>query len=123
MLLQLMELWVLLDAEAVACCPLLEDFHPGFDIDLLDPIQVLPLADMTRVQRVQDYIGSRIRACRGMHRRTVFDDPTDNCFAARYFDEYDEAGQLLRLESRTRQAFVVSRRKPSGYRRGSFMQK
>lgn len=98
MLLHLMELWVLMDAEAVMCYPLLEDYHPGFDTDILDPIQLLSLKDMARVQRVQEYIGSRLRARRGIHRITIFNDPTDECFAVRYFDEYDESGQLLRLK-------------------------
>lgn len=98
MLLHLMELWVLMDAEAVACYPLLEDFHPGFDTDLLDPIQLLFLEDMTRVQRVQEYIDSRFRARYGMRCRTIFDDPADDCFAVRYFDEYDEYGHFLRFE-------------------------
>ena len=98
MLLHLMELWVLMDVEAVACYPLLEDFHPGFDPDLLEPVQLLSLDDMVRVQQVQAHISSRFRARRGMQCKTIFDDPTDDCFAVRYFDEYDEIGQLLRLE-------------------------
>ncbi|KAF3041368.1 hypothetical protein E8E12_008627 [Didymella heteroderae] len=98
MLLHLMELWVLIDMEAVACYPLLEDYHPGFSDDLLDPIQLLSLSDMSRAKEVRDYLCSRSCAHRGMHFRTIFDDPSDNCFAARYFDEYDEAGHDLRHE-------------------------
>ncbi|KAJ8110852.1 hypothetical protein OPT61_g6407 [Boeremia exigua] len=98
MLLHLMELWVLMDAEAVACYPLLRDYHPGFDADLLDPIQMLSFEDMTRVQNVQDYISGRVHARRSMRCRTIFDDPADDCFAVRYFDEHSESGEALRLE-------------------------
>ncbi|KAJ4352792.1 hypothetical protein N0V95_003954 [Ascochyta clinopodiicola] len=98
MLLHLMELWVLMDKEAVACYPLLLEYHPGFDSDLMDPIQLLPMEDLLRVQQVQAHINKRHRERHGMRCRTVFDDPADDCFAARYFDEYDTLGQLLRLE-------------------------
>ncbi|UPX20197.1 uncharacterized protein EKO05_0010437 [Ascochyta rabiei] len=98
MLLHLMELWVLMDKEAAVCYPLLLDYDSGFDSDLLDPIQLLSLEDLVRVQQVQAHISKRHRERHGMRCRTVFDDPADDCFAARYFDEYDTLGQLLRLE-------------------------
>ena len=97
MLLHLMELWVLMDSEVLACFPLLEDFHPSFDADLLDPVQFLSLKEMVRVQQVQAHIRGRFRARHGMQSRTIFDDPSDDCFAVRYFDEYYEAGHLLRF--------------------------
>ena len=98
MLLHLMELWVLMDLEATICYPLLEDYHSGFDTDLLDPLQLLAFEDLLRVQKVQAHISSRVRARRGMQCRTIFDDPADDCFAVRYFDEYDEEGQALRFK-------------------------
>lgn len=99
MLLHLMELWVLMDLEAVACFPLLEEFHPGFDADILDPIELLLLDDMARVQQVQVHLSNRFRARHGMSSKTVFDDPSsDDCFAVRYFEEYDDLSRSLRLE-------------------------
>lgn len=98
MLLNLMELWVLMDLEAVACYPLLEEFHPGFDADILDPIELLSLEGMTRVQQVQAHISGRFRARHGMRSKMIFDDPSDDCFAVRYFEDYDELSRLLRLE-------------------------
>jgi hypothetical protein len=99
MLLNLMELWVLMDLEAVACFPLLEEFHPGFDADILDPIEFLLLDDMARVQQVQVHLSDRFRARHGMSSKTVFDDPSsDDCFAVRYFEEYDDLLRSLRLE-------------------------
>lgn len=96
MLLHLMELWVLMDTEAVTCYPLLEDYHSGFSDDLLDPIQLLCLADMSRAKGVRDYLSNRSHTSHGTRSRTIFDDPSDDCFAARYFDEYDEEGHELR---------------------------
>ncbi|KAF2623830.1 hypothetical protein BU25DRAFT_399960 [Macroventuria anomochaeta] len=98
MLLHLMELWVLMDEEAVTCYPLLHDYHPGFDPDLLDPLQLPSLDELLRVQSVQSHIDKRYRARHGMQSKTIFDDPADDCFAVRYFNDYDEEGRLLRLE-------------------------
>ena len=98
MLLYLMELWVLMDLEAVDCFPLLEEFHPGFDANILDPIELLLLDDMARVQRIQVHLSDRFRARHGMSSKTVFDDPSDDCFAVRYFEEYDDSSRSLRLE-------------------------
>lgn len=98
MLLHLMELWILMDAEAAARYPLLRDYHPGFDTDLLDPIQLLSMGDMMRAQKFQEYISERLCARRSMRSRTIFDDPDDHCFAVRYFDEYSKSVQSLRLE-------------------------
>lgn len=97
MLLHLMELWVLMDVEAVTCYSLLEDYHSGFSDDILDPIQLLSLDDMTRAKDVRDYLSIRSRAHQGMQPRTIFDDPSDRCFAVRYFDEYDEDDDLHKL--------------------------
>lgn len=82
----------------MACYPLLEDYDPGFSHDLLDPIQLLSLDDMSRAKKVRDHLSSRSRGRHGMQPRTIFDDPSNDCFAARYFDEYDEEGHELRRE-------------------------
>ncbi|KAF1931308.1 uncharacterized protein M421DRAFT_56909 [Didymella exigua CBS 183.55] len=98
MLLNLMELWVLMDMEAIACYPLLEDYDSAFPEDLLDPIQLLSLNDMIRAKQVRAHLSRRFRPRNGLKCRTIFDDPSSDCFAARYFDEYDEAGHDLRSE-------------------------
>ncbi|RMZ67587.1 p-loop containing nucleoside triphosphate hydrolase [Pyrenophora seminiperda CCB06] len=94
-LLHLMELWVLMDVNAVACFPLLGDYHPGFDADILDPVQLLTLEEMSRAQAVRKYLAARHRkrlSC--IKSKTIFDDPTDDCFAARYYDSEDIGGEL-----------------------------
>lgn len=98
MLLHLMELWMLMDKEALACYPLLAGYHSGFDCDLLDPLQLPSLEDLLRIQPIQAHISKRNRARHGMRCKTIFHGPADDCFAVRYFDEYDIAGQLLRVD-------------------------
>ncbi|EFQ90317.1 hypothetical protein PTT_13180 [Pyrenophora teres f. teres 0-1] len=94
-LLHLMELWVLMDKNALACYPLLEDYHPGFDADILDPIQLLTFEEMTRAQAVRKYLAARNRnRLSHMQSKTIFDDPTDDCFAARYYDSEELRGEL-----------------------------
>lgn len=98
MLLHLMELWVLMDIEATACYPLLEVYDPAFPEDLLDPIQLLSLGDMMRAKEVRSHLSRRLHSRHRVKCQSIFDDPSDDCFAARYFDEYDETGHELRRE-------------------------
>lgn len=93
-LLLLIELWVLMDRDAVACYPLLEEYHPGFDPDLLDPIQLLTREEMVRSQEIRTYLKARYRARSNAESRTIFDDPADDCFAAQYYDREDHEGEL-----------------------------
>ncbi|KAF1941022.1 hypothetical protein EJ02DRAFT_423478 [Clathrospora elynae] len=86
MLLHLMELWVLMDKDAVACYPLLKDYHPGFDADILDPIQTPTLCEMERAQDVRAYLAARYRSRTNMETKTIFDDPADDCFAVQYYN-------------------------------------
>ncbi|KAA8623344.1 DUF3638 multi-domain protein [Pyrenophora tritici-repentis] len=94
-LLHLMELWVLMDKNALACYPLLGDYHPGFEADILDPIQLLTLEKMSRAQDVRKYLAARYRnRLSHVQSKTIFDDPTDDCFAARYYDSEELRGEL-----------------------------
>jgi len=93
-LLHLMELWVLMDRDAVACYPLLQEYHPGFDPDLLDPIELLTRGEMIRSQEVRKYLKARYRPRSNAECRTIFDDPADDCFAAQYYDQEDLQGDL-----------------------------
>ncbi|KAI4942649.1 hypothetical protein J4E91_009818 [Alternaria rosae] len=96
-LLHLMELWVLMDKDAVTCYPLLEEYHPGFDPDLLDPIQLLTHEEMIRSQKVRMYLKARFRARSSVQSRTIFDDPADDCFAVQYYDREDHQGELCAM--------------------------
>lgn len=96
-LLHLMELWALMDKDAVTCYPLLEEYHPGFDPDLLDPIQLLTHEEMIRSQNVRIYLKARFRARSSVQSRTIFDDPADDCFAVQYYDREDYQGELCAM--------------------------
>ncbi|KAF1837673.1 hypothetical protein BDW02DRAFT_107422 [Decorospora gaudefroyi] len=109
MFLHLFELWVLMDKDAVACYPLLEDYSPGFGADILDPIQLLTLGEMERAQAVRIYLASRHSSC--FKSKTIFDDPADDCFAVRYYDSFDFQGELSQMrediESAADRAYVA----------------
>ncbi|KAI8930920.1 hypothetical protein NX059_011935 [Plenodomus lindquistii] len=95
MLLHVLELWILLDKIMVAAYPLLLEYHPGFDADILDPIQLLTAVDMKRAQDVRAYLLTRYRSRSGMTSKTIFDDPADDCFAVQYYDRLDLDDELL----------------------------
>jgi hypothetical protein len=97
MLLHLMELWVLMDKDIVTFYPLLKEYHPGFDADILDPIQLLTLAEMERAQAVRNYLAIRYRSRSNMQSKTIFDDPADDCFAVQYFESVDDQDELSQL--------------------------
>lgn len=97
MFLHLMELWVRMDKAAVASYPLLKNYHPGFDADILDPIQLLTLTDMERAQDVRVYIANRYRSRSDMRTKTIFDDPEDDSFAVQYYDNLDLDGKLEQI--------------------------
>ncbi|KAJ4372947.1 hypothetical protein N0V83_003238 [Neocucurbitaria cava] len=97
MLLHLLEMWVLMDKATVQLYPLLKEYHSGFNYDILDPLQLLTLEDLTRVQNVQAYLANRNPIQQDLRRGTIFDDPSDDCFAARYYDDYDVSGDLSEI--------------------------
>ncbi|KAG9185573.1 hypothetical protein G6011_06904 [Alternaria panax] len=103
-----MELWVLMDRDAVACYPLLKEYHPGFDADILDPIQLLTRDEMIRSQEVRKYLQSRYRARSSAVSKTIFDDPADDCFAAQYYDREDLQGELPVMREEIEQAANVA---------------
>ncbi|KAJ5065101.1 hypothetical protein J3E72DRAFT_210908, partial [Bipolaris maydis] len=98
-LLYLMELWVLMDKAAVASYKLLLDYHPGFESDILDPIELLTLEEMTRVQEVRRYLSARCRSRTVTQSNTIFADPADNCFAARFYDNQGLEGELSAMRN------------------------
>ncbi|KAF7676522.1 hypothetical protein GT037_006027 [Alternaria burnsii] len=108
-LLHVMELWVLMDQDAVACYPLLKEYHPGFDADILDPIQLLTREEMIRSKEVRKYLHSRYRARSNAESKTIFDDPADDCFAVQYYNREDPQGELPVIREEIEQAAEVAR--------------
>ncbi|USP78848.1 hypothetical protein yc1106_06122 [Curvularia clavata] len=110
-LLHLMELWVLMDEAAVTCYPLLLDYHPGFESDILDPVELLTLEEMTRAQDVRRYLAARYRPRKATNSRTIFDDPADDCFAVRFYDSSDLDGKLSKMRQEIEDKAEESRMK------------
>ena len=95
MLLIIMELWVALDRLAVDDYPLLIDHRLPFDEGMLTVLHLNSYEDMQRLHNVEAYLVSRRRKCH-MQLPTIFAKPSNQCFAARYFDTSRE---LQRLQS------------------------
>jgi hypothetical protein len=93
MILTILELWVMLDEFTISLIPLLKEYHPGLEADLLHVLQLPRLEDMLRLQRVEVYLDQRKKqAERGLP--SIFADLTRSCFAARYFDQSDSLKEL-----------------------------
>ncbi|KAK4153830.1 hypothetical protein C8A00DRAFT_43330 [Chaetomidium leptoderma] len=96
LILDVMELWMRLDAWTCQKFPLLQQYHPVFTPEIMDVLHLALYKDMVRLQDIQRYLEARIEACRGS-KITVFDDPTNDCFARRYYDEGPSTGNLAAL--------------------------
>ncbi|KAF5023718.1 hypothetical protein F66182_4222 [Fusarium sp. NRRL 66182] len=83
-LLRLFELWMRMDMEATAVCPLLLEFHPVFVPSSLDVLCLQTRHEMERLGQLQQYLESRIRPL-GPDHDTIFSDPSKpNSFPPRY---------------------------------------
>ena len=88
-LLALFSLWVKMDRCVTMECPLLLDYHPGFDPELLDVLQLSTLWEMEQVQKIQEYLRDRCGGSRsgsGSHHgtRTILSPPDEDCFASQF---------------------------------------
>ena len=93
LILDVMELWTRLDMWTCQQFPLLKEYHPVFTPETLDCLHLALYNDMNRLQNIQHYLEARTKACRGS-KVTLFDDPTNDCFARRYYDEVPSAEGL-----------------------------
>lgn len=96
LILDVMCLWTRLDMWTCQQFPLLQKFHPVFTAEILDVLHLELYKDMARLQAVQHYLEARVKMCRGS-KITVFDDPTNDCFARRYYDEVPSVDGLSAL--------------------------
>ncbi|KAK3350347.1 hypothetical protein B0T25DRAFT_483283 [Lasiosphaeria hispida] len=94
-ILSVFDLWTQMDACAVFACPLLAEYHPGFDAELLDVLQLQALQDMERLQRIQAYLRDRCLQCR-FGRKTMLSGPDQECFTARFVSELASLQDLQR---------------------------
>lgn len=93
MLLTILELWVSLDEFTIKILPLLKDYAPGLETDLLNVLQLPRLEDMHRLQRVEVYLAQRRKESE-RSLPSIFTDPTRGCFAARYFEQSESMKAL-----------------------------
>ena len=114
MLLTLMELWVALDQNVVHKFPLLKDYKVPFSENMLCILQILQREDMIRLNVVEGYLRRRNSLCQ-VSFPSLFDDPSDNCFAVRFFDQNTEMQNIRRdilsqaeLDIKTKEAELQS---------------
>lgn len=93
MLLTIFELWVTIDEFCIKLVPLVKDYAPGLEVDLLSVLQLPRLEDMRRLQKVEGYLVQRSKESkRGLP--SIFADPTNGCFAAEFFDQSESMKAL-----------------------------
>ncbi|PYI28973.1 hypothetical protein BP00DRAFT_438002 [Aspergillus indologenus CBS 114.80] len=101
MVLTMLELWMALDRMCIKLCPLLKDYSPEIPADFLEPLLLPQRSQMERACKVEDYIRNRHREA-GQYPR-ILQDPSPQCFAARYYDASQKHQQLRsRIEEHAR---------------------
>lgn len=99
-LLLVFELWVAMDQAATRACPLLHEYHPVFDARALDVLCLQTMDELTRLQRVQEYVAARVEASKHRH-NTIFDDPKQPAsFPAQYFQHNVGGQEMVALSDR-----------------------
>lgn len=101
MLLTTMELWVALDKVAIESCsipnrPLFLEYFPEFAEDLLTPLLLPKIEQMTRLYRIEEYLSKR-RANATLSNPSIFSETVSHqTFAVRYFKNSGQHQQLER---------------------------
>ncbi|KAF4988308.1 hypothetical protein FDECE_15104, partial [Fusarium decemcellulare] len=96
-LLRLFELWMRMDKEATATCPLLKAFHPVFVPSSLDVLCLPTMQEMERLSQVQQYIETRISS-HTMDHETIFGDPRrSNSFPLQFVYSTKPGEQMIVL--------------------------
>ncbi|KAE8372270.1 hypothetical protein BDV26DRAFT_274461 [Aspergillus bertholletiae] len=106
-ILNVFQLWVCMDKCAILAYPLLGEYHPGFQPELLDVLYISKLTDLERLQDIQRHIHTR---CTGASHKamTIFTDPSPECFADRYLGT-SMGADLIRLQKRIEAVSMASR--------------
>jgi len=79
--------------------PPVQDYDPGFPLEILDTLQLSYLSNMKRLQTVRLYLRHRHAESKSS-RMTIFHEPSKGCFAERYYDESPNASNLKELHDR-----------------------
>jgi hypothetical protein len=86
-LLTIMELWVLMDKAAVQVYNHLSSYHPSFQPDILDHLQLESMDEMLRVQAIQSYLVTRCSGTSRIDAPTIFTDSIADSFAVCHYDK------------------------------------
>ncbi|KAK5211702.1 hypothetical protein LTR41_003163 [Exophiala xenobiotica] len=106
MLLTMFELWVALDTIVTKLQPLLLDHPPEIQDEILEPILLNKKCELERLMRFEEYITNRWARCNTRY-SSMFTNPSEDCFAVRYYDETQELRDLrstIEQEARTARA-------------------
>ena len=94
MILTVMELWTSLDSMALQLFPLLLEYETGIPMGILHVLQLSQLSDLRRLQAVEDHL--RRRHTSANHALpSIFGDPSESCFAVRYFAQCETMNELF----------------------------
>ncbi|KAJ3494454.1 hypothetical protein NLG97_g4066 [Lecanicillium saksenae] len=85
LVLTLIDLWIACDRAAVVACPLLEDYDPGVDPDLLQSLLLPLMADHQRLQKIETYLGKRESRSRYKAPHIFTAHGKSDCFSVRWF--------------------------------------
>lgn len=94
MLITILEMWQVLDTIALNLYPLLADYDPGFPSDLCYPLCVPKLADMQRLQNIEEYLKTRHDTAT-YPSYSLLGTLQRESFAIRYFDQCQDMQMLL----------------------------
>ncbi|KAK4940716.1 hypothetical protein LTR10_019226 [Elasticomyces elasticus] len=85
MFLVIFELWMALDSKVTALQPLMLEYPPELDCDILGPLLLHTKAELERLARVESYISYRRTRCDATY-PSVFSDPSRWCLAVNYYE-------------------------------------
>jgi hypothetical protein len=96
-LLNLFELWVVMDEAATAACPILLKYHPVLVPQALDILCFSTTSEMVRLLAVQKYLAKRVKTCDKKH-GTIFDRPSHaHSFAEEFVRSTKSGSSMLDL--------------------------
>lgn len=95
MILTIMELWTALDLILLQLYPLLAEYGSGLPTNVLQVLQIPRLSDLRRLQVVENHLLHRHKSA-NPSLPSIFSDPSEKCFAVRYFDRCPSMQELLK---------------------------
>ncbi|KAI9038037.1 uncharacterized protein KD926_011375 [Aspergillus affinis] len=109
MMVDLFELWIIMDMNAVRQFPLLEEYSCGFQPELLNVLQLASREDLVRLQMIQQYLTKRENQSR-FKSITIFSDPSPDGFSDQYVRHSPDKKRLTKLRQEIEQASQKAQR-------------